>query len=87
MRRLAGPARTVGSRFRTAVVGARHAVVAAWALVIALYRRGRKPREGETAAANLLRRLYVFGAVNRSTYEREVGQRRRRKKVRGGRPR
>ena len=82
MRRLARP---LSAGLRAAAVRAQHAFVVAWALVIALYRRGRKPREGETAAANLLRRLYVFGAINRSAYEREVGQRRRRKRARGAR--
>jgi len=73
---------------RAAVACAAGACRSVWSLVVAVYRRGRKLREGERAASNLLRRLYVFGGVNRSIYDREVGRvRRRRWKSRTARPR
>jgi len=71
-----------------AVACAAGACRSVWSLVVAVYRRGRKLREGERAASNLLRRLYVFGGVTRSIYDREVGRvRRRRRKTRTARPR
>jgi hypothetical protein len=65
--------RVMNTRLRAAAAQARRVCGAVWTFVAAHASRWRGHSRTK-AAPNLLRRLYVFGAVDRSTYQREINR-------------